>query len=158
MAKSAVLPEALSSATVNCTQLPWRRKRQPAGPYRAFPVLKERRNNLPSKFRVLNQLAVLPTCQPFPSADPKRPVARDQHPPNISGGEMLTRRRLPGDAPNAIEAKQAEFCAQPDVTVGRLSKRDDTAFGKALANPPRRVRVLADVKRGVQGRSATAAC
>src|SRR5215469_18135510 len=120
MAKSAVLPEALSSATVNCTQLPWRRIRLPAGPYGAFPILKERRNNLPSKFRVQSQLAVLPTCQPLPSADPKSPVAGDQQPPNISRGEILTRRGLPGGAPNAIEAKQAEFRAQAEVTVGRL--------------------------------------
>src|SRR5215469_11367797 len=150
MAKSAVLPEALSSATVNCTQLPWRRKRQPAGPYGAFPILKERRNNLPSKFRVLSQLAVLPTCQPLPRADPKSPVARDQEPPNISGGELLARRRLPQDGADSVEPIQAEFCTQPEISVGCLLNRCDCALGEAVADLPRGVRVLADVQRRIQ--------
>jgi hypothetical protein len=33
---------------------------------------------------------------------------------------MLTRRRLPGNIPNAIKTEQAEFRAEPEITVGRL--------------------------------------
>ena len=95
----------------------------------------------------MSQLAVLPTCKPFRSADPKTPVARDEQASNIAAGEMLTRWRLPWDAPNAIEAKQAEFRAQPEITVGRLGNRGDRAFEKAVADRPRGVRVLIDVER-----------
>ena len=78
-------------------------------------------NILSGKFRVLSQLAVLPTCKPFIGANPKTPIARGEQASNVAAGEMLTRRRLPWDEPNAIEAKQAEFRAQPEITVGRLS-------------------------------------
>ena len=36
-------------------------------------------------------------------------------------GEMLTCWRLPWDVPNAVEVKQAEFGAEPEITIGRLS-------------------------------------
>jgi len=78
-------------------------------------------NHLSRNFRVVSQLAVLPTGKPFSGADPKPPIARGEQLSNIAAGEMLTRRRLPWDAPNAIEADQAEFRAQPKMTVGRLS-------------------------------------
>ena len=69
---------------------------------------------------------------------------------------MLARGGLPGDASNAIEAKQAEFRAQPEITVGRLRDRLDGAVGKAFADLPRRVRVLIDVERRVQSESTAA--
>ena len=69
---------------------------------------------------------------------------------------MLIRRRLPGDRPDTIEAEQAEFRAKPKITVGRLGNRSDDAFGKALADLPRRVRVLADVQRRIQRERARA--
>ena len=78
---------------------------------------------LSGKLRVLSQLAVLPTGQPFVSANPKTSIARGEHASNIGAGEMLARGRLPGDAPNTVEAKQAEFRAEPEITVGRLSNR-----------------------------------
>jgi hypothetical protein len=92
---------------------------------------------LSGKLRVVSQLAVLPTCKPFRGANPKTPIARGEQASNIAAGEMLTRRRLPWDAPNAIEAKQAEFRAEPEITVGRLSNRVDDAFEKAVADRPR---------------------
>ncbi len=69
---------------------------------------------------------------------------------------MLIRWRLPGDVPDTIEAKQAEFRAQPEITVGRLGNGVDGAFGKAVADLPRRVRVLADVQRRIQRERARA--
>jgi hypothetical protein len=59
---------------------------------------------------------------------------------------MLTHWRLPWDAPNTVEAKQAEFGAEPEITIGRLSNRSDDAFEKAFADGPRRMRVLIDVE------------
>jgi hypothetical protein len=69
---------------------------------------------------------------------------------------MFTGGRLPWGGPNAVEAKQAEFCAKPEITVGRLSNRVDAACEKAFADRPRFVRVLIDVERWVQGGSARA--
>jgi hypothetical protein len=62
---------------------------------------------------------------------------------------MLARGRLPGNAPNAVEAKQAEFRAEPEITVGCLSNRVDDGFEKAVANGPGVVGVLIDVERWV---------
>jgi len=70
---------------------------------------------------------------------------------------LLTRWRLPWDAPNTIEAKQPEFRAEPEITVGRLSNCLDGAFEKAFADRPRGVLVLIDIERWVQGGSTTAA-
>ncbi len=69
----------------------------------------------------MSQLAILPACKPFDGANPKTPIARSQKASNLAARETLTLWRLPGDAPNAIEAEQAEFRAEPKITVGRLS-------------------------------------
>ena len=63
---------------------------------------------------------------------------------------MLTRRWLPGDTANAIEAKQAEFRAQPEIAIGRLGHREDGADGEPVPGSPRSVPVLADIQRWVQ--------
>jgi len=67
----------------------------------------------------------------------------------MAAWEMLARWRLPWDEPNAIEANQAKFRAQPEITVGRLSNGRDGAFEKAVADGPRVVGVLIDVERWV---------
>ena len=104
---------------------------------------------LASQFRVVSQLAVLPTCKPFSGANPKTPIPGSEHASYIGAREMLARGRLPGDALNAIEAKQAEFRAEPKVTVRCLSNRVDDGFEKAVANGPCVVSVLIDVERRV---------
>src|SRR5215813_9683817 len=71
---------------------------------------------------------------------------------------MLIRRRLPGDGPNTVKAKQAELGSQPEITVGSLGNRADVAFSKAVANLPGRVRVLTDVERRVQCQRRPGAC
>src|SRR5271165_5548697 len=68
---------------------------------------------------------------------------------DIVAGEMLTGRR-PGDCANAIEAKQAVFGCEPEVTVGCLSNLVDGASGKALTDFPQRVRVLAGIERRIE--------
>jgi hypothetical protein len=83
---------------------------------------------------------------------------RGEQATNIVGGKMLIRRRLPGDGPNTIEAKQTELGSQPEIAVGSLRNRADFAFSKAVANLPRRVRVLTYVQRWVQSQSRLATC
>jgi hypothetical protein len=75
------------------------------------------------------------------------PIAPGEQVSNVPAGELLTRWGLPWDAPNTIEAKQAEFRAEPEITVGRLSNRIDAPFEKSFADRPRSVRVLVDVER-----------
>jgi len=105
---------------------------------------------------VIGQLAVLPTCQSFIGANPKAPVTRDEQSPNAGTGEMLTRRWRPRDAPNTIEANQAEFFAEPEITIGRLSNRVNDTFKKAVTGRPRSVRVLIHVERRIQVGRTTA--
>jgi len=97
----------------------------------------------------MSQLAILPTCKPFCGANPKTPIARGNESSNVAAREMLTRWRFPWDAPNAIEAKQTKFRAEPEITVGRLSNFVDGALEKAVADRPRGVRVLIDVERWI---------
>jgi hypothetical protein len=51
----------------------------------------------------------------------------------VVGGKILICWRLPGAVPDTIETKQAEFRAQPKITVGRLSNR----LISPLVNPSR---------------------
>src|SRR4029453_16572896 len=68
-------------------------------------------------------------------------------------GEALGGRRAPGARAHAIEAKQAEFRPQPQVSVWGLGDGIDGAVEKALANLPRRVCVVTDVECGIQRKS-----
>src|SRR6185369_17790105 len=95
------------------------------GPYRAFTILEECKNNLSGKLWILTELAVFPTCESLIGADPKCPVARCQQVRNDAVGETLIRWRLPGDILDAIEADHSEFCAKPEITVRRLGNGVD---------------------------------
>ena len=101
--------------------------------------------HIPINFRVVRQLAVLPANQPLGGANPKSPIALGEQAPHEVAGLLLTRRWLPRDAPCPIESKQAEFRAQPEITVGRLGDGPDDPFEKASADRPGGVRVLTDV-------------
>jgi hypothetical protein len=125
------------------------RSRPPACPHRSFTILEESKHILSIKFWVLSQLAVLPTGKPCACGDPKTPIAGGEQVSNIAAGEVLTRWRPPLHVPNSIEAKQAEFRAEPQITVGRLSNCVDGAFEKAVSDRPRVVRVLIDVERWI---------
>jgi hypothetical protein len=146
-AETTVLSEALDVAVVNSAKPSSGHAKRPH-PDRTVTILDQRAYNLSIKLMVLSELAALPAHQSFTGANPKGPVARGEQTPNLVGGQLV-RRRLPGDGPDAIEAKQAEFSTQPEITVGRLRDGVDNAFGKAVADPPRGVRVLADVKRWI---------
>ena len=150
VAQTAILAEALDAAIVNRAKLPRRRKRRRTSPYRAVTILEELHDFLSGKLRVLSQPPVLPTGQSFTSTDPKSAIARGEQAGNLAGGEMLIRWRLPEDSSDPIEANEGVLSSQPEIAVGRLGNRGDGAFGKALADLPRRVRVLADVERRIQ--------
>src|SRR5262249_29907171 len=137
VAKTIVLSVALDVAIANCAQSPSGNS-QCTDPHGAVTILKEGTNRLSSEFRGRSKLGALPTYKPVDGADPKSPVARDEQLHNIVRGEILIARRLPGNGPDTIEAKQPEFGTQPEITVGRLSNGVDGAFGKAVADLPRR--------------------
>jgi hypothetical protein len=71
---------------------------------------------------------------------------------------MLTSGWLPRGSANAIEAKHAEFRAEPEIPIGRLRNRVDVALDEPTPDSPRLMGILADVKRGIQREAATAAC
>src|SRR5271155_3276435 len=125
-----------------------------ASPYRSFEIFKECKNRLPGQLWVQDQLAVVPTCKALTSANPKCPIACGKQVQNIAAWKLLARGRLPWHAPNAIEAKQAEFRSEPKIPVGRLRNCLDSAVEKALSGLPRGVRVLTDIERWVQCESA----
>src|SRR5260370_11244890 len=108
------------------------------------------------KLGVLRELAALPTGKPFRGANPKGPVARGDQTPDLIGREMLVGRRLPGNVSDTIETEQAKLGSQPEIAVGCLGEGENGAFGKALADSPRRVRVLADVQCRIQRERAGA--
>jgi hypothetical protein len=59
---------------------------------------------------------------------------------------MLAHWWLPRYEPNAVEANQAEFRAEPEIAVGRLSNRVYGPFEKAFADHPNAVCVLIDAE------------
>src|SRR5208337_316885 len=120
-----------------------------AGPYCSLAVFEQRCHKDFAKLRVLRQFAAIPAHEASKRANPKSAIARDEQAVR-SAGEVLTRRWLPGDSVDAIEAIQAEFAAQPEIPVWRLSHREDGADGEPVPGSPRSVPVLADLQRRVQ--------
>src|SRR4030095_6466220 len=104
----------------------------------------------PIQFRVVSQLAVLPAGEPLEGANPKPPVASAVQACDIAVEKMLALWRLRGNGAHAIEPKQAEFGAQPEIPVGRLCDGANEAFRKPIDGFPRGVRVLTDVQTGIQ--------
>src|SRR5262245_2646410 len=96
---------------------------------------------------MLRELAVLPTGKPLPSADPKGAISGGEEGSNVAAEKLLTGRRVPWHVPDAIETQQAKLRAEPKIAVGCLCDGCDHPFRGTLANPPCRVRVLADVER-----------
>ncbi|MGA7840306.1 MAG: hypothetical protein WCA34_05270 [Candidatus Acidiferrales bacterium] len=150
VAEGAVLSIAAHCASLNRAEFPGRVVREPTGPHNAFLILYQREDNLVRQLRIQRELTAFPTGQPFPCTDPKRPVARHEQALDFIRWEMLIRRFLPRDSPYTIEAKQAEFSAEPEITVRRLGDGVDAVPGKAVASVPRFVRVLTHVQCRVQ--------
>ena len=107
-----------------------------------------------ANLRVLGQLVAIPAYKAGKGANPKSAVARDEQTIGLVG-EMLTRRWLPGESVNSIEAKQAEFTAEPEIPIGSLGYREDRAHGEPVPGGPRRMPVLAHLQRWVERPSGT---
>jgi hypothetical protein len=73
-------------------------------------VLEQRGHKQSIKLGVAGQFAATPGNKAGKRANPKGAIARDEQAKGLVG-EILTRRGLPGDTANAIEAEQAEFPA-----------------------------------------------
>ena len=142
-------PWHCTSPFLYCAE-PAKRTPQRADPNRTLMVLKQRCHELLIKLWVPGQLAAIPTDEAGICANPKSPVACDEQLGDSVAREILTRGRLPGDIAVAIEAKQAEFRAEPKIAIPSLGNRVDVTSEKSFADCPRRVRVLADVERWVE--------
>jgi hypothetical protein len=147
-AETTVLSIASGGAALYRAKLPGRGPER-ADPYRSFPILQERLDTLSGKVGVLSYPAIFPTGKPVVGANPKTAITPGDQFSNPAVREILTRRRLPRNTPHSIETKQAKFRAQPEITVGRLGNRGDTASEKAFADRPIVVSVLIDVERGI---------
>ncbi len=123
--------------------------KQCSRPHCSLSVLEQRFHKLPIKLGVPSQLAAVPGCKAGKGAYPKSAVTRGEQSVDVLIRKMLTRRWLPGDTSNTIEAKQPEFRAEPEVSVARLGNGVDIAFEEAVPGGPRGVRVLTDIQRWV---------
>src|SRR5262249_20715543 len=124
--------------------------RLPAKPDRAAAILEELRHIDSAELRVHSERSGLPARHAVEGGDPQRPVARGEQRRDVSRRKTPTRRRLPRNRPNAVEAKQAELRAEPDIAVGRLRERGDGSLREAFSDSPGGVDVLADVERRIQ--------
>jgi hypothetical protein len=91
-----------------------------ASPYRSLAILQEVPNVLSGKLGVLSRFAVLPAPKTLIWGNPETSIAGREQTWNSAAREVLTRGRLPRNGANAIETKQAELRAQPQITVRRL--------------------------------------
>src|SRR5271165_2682820 len=146
-AEGAIFAVALRAAACYRAEAAGIRKR--AGPHRSLTILEQRCHKVVTKLRARGQLAATPGCKAHSRANPKGAVSRDEQAVDGVVGKMLTRRWLPGATANAIEAKQAEFCAEPEIPIGRLGHRVDVALEGPILDGPHGMCVLTDVKRWV---------
>ena len=149
-AEASALPVTLHMIAVNGAEPALRFPGPARSPHRSFVILQEREDIFSVKFRVVGQLAVLPTGQPFTGSYPKPAISRGYHAPNRPAGEMLRIRRLPWRASHTVESLQAKCGTEPQVAVGRLRNGVDRAFEKTLADRPCFVLVLIDIEGRIQ--------
>src|SRR5262249_16968663 len=148
-AEEAVVSVALDFAVPNGAQ-PSNGERQSACPDHAFVILEDLEDVAPGQLCVRLELAILPACQSLRGADPERAVASGEQAEDLARRETLISWQLPGESPDAVEAKQAEFRPQPEVAIGRLRHGSDDALGEAVADLPGGMRILADVQRRIE--------
>ena len=123
-------------------------------PHRSLTVFEQRCHKLVVERWGPGKPAVPQDNESAKRANPKTAVACDEQAIDVLIGELLTRRWVPREKANAIEAKQAEFGPQPEIPIGRLGHRVDVAQGEPVPDRPRVVRVLADLQRRAQRESA----
>src|SRR5262249_3666759 len=125
-------------------------------PNRPVASLNDRQNIGPGNLGLLRKLACLPTGKPFKCANPQGAVVCNQQGGDPVAGKLFPTWRLPWHGTNAVEAKQAEFRAEPEISVRCLGNPANFPFSKSVADLPRRVRVLTDVEIGIQRETAWA--
>src|SRR6185295_1073828 len=151
-AESAILPRALRAAASY--------RAEPASaierrrPHRSLTVFEQRCYELVVERRRLDKPAVPQDYESGKRANPQTAIACDEQAIDVLIGELLTRRWLPGEKANAIEAKQPEFGPEPEIPIGCLGHGVDVAQRKPVPNRPRVVRVLADPQRWAPRESA----
>src|SRR6516164_3601896 len=106
--KAAILSVALDGALLYFAE-PTGRNAVGASPDHALAVLKESKNDQLRQLMVKGELAILPTCKPFRSANPECAVPRGEQGANVARGKILTMRWLPGQRPVSIEEHQTEL-------------------------------------------------
>jgi hypothetical protein len=126
-------------------------------PQRVFTILEQPLNNKTIEFRIVSQLAVLPTGKPPGGANAKTSVAGDAQAYDIAAGKLLPHGRLPGNGPYPIEPEQAKFGTQSEIPVGCLGNRRDATSRKPFAELPCGVRVLIHIERWIQCKNTTTA-
>ena len=104
----------------------------------------------------MGKLAVFPTCKTLVHTDPKRSITGGEQIARFVAWQMLARRRLPGNAANAIKPAHSAFGCEPEISILCLNDRVCRVVGNAFADFPRSVRVLADVERRIEGGAASA--
>jgi hypothetical protein len=134
---------ALHMAATQRAQLPL--VRQHAGPDGAVAILVERGHELVSQLRILGELRSVPAGQAHEGANPQRAVARHQQAVGAAR-QRLAGRGLPRHEPKAVEAKQPERAAGPEIAVERLGHREDRAERRAVPGRPRGVGILGDLQ------------
>ena len=146
-AEPAVLQVTLRPSAANFAQLAFLRER--AGPHRSVAVFEQGCHEDLVELRIVGQLGAIPANKTREGADPERSIARHQQAVGFVG-ELLTCGRLPASEVKAIETKQSEFPAEPQIAVGCLGHREDGAQRVSVPDGPRGVRVLADLQRRVE--------
>ena len=118
MAKTTDIWIAMDAPAMNFTQFSIRNTHaaHPRGP---LTILKQSKNVLVSKLRVLSEFPAVPTRKTF-STDPQCSIVRDKQSSDRAWWEMLIRWRLPRDGSYSVEANQSKLRPQPKVTVRRL--------------------------------------
>src|ERR1700722_17540511 len=77
LAKTAITSVAMDTTVMDSTQYSIGNPRAP-GPHSTVTVLKERKNNVACKLRIMSKLAVLQTSKATIRANPQCPVASDE--------------------------------------------------------------------------------
>ncbi len=119
-------------------------------PYRSFAVLEQSFDEVAVEFGVTSQPPVFQTGKASSGPNPETTVSRGTQRSDIAAGQVRSRWRVPGDAPNSIEPEQAGVRANPEIAIRRLSNGEDDAGEEPVADLPGRVCVLTDIEGRVQ--------
>src|SRR5262249_52785804 len=99
-------------------------------PHRCAAIFEERKNGASRQLDVTSEMAVFPTGKPSSDrSNPERSIARSDHTLDTGRAQLFCRH---SQHPYAVESKQAEFGAEPEITVGRLRDAVDRTLGETV--------------------------